>query len=29
MKTYECRFTYALRGRAEVVLIQADDDLRA
>jgi hypothetical protein len=29
MKTYECRFTHALRGAAEVVLIQADDDLHA
>ncbi len=29
MKTYECRFTYALMGDAEVVLIQADDDLHA
>jgi len=29
MKTYQCHFTYALRGGAEVVVIEASDDLHA
>jgi hypothetical protein len=29
MKTYECHFIYAHRGGAEVVVIEAADDLHA